>query len=607
MGLAVAAAAVTAPAVAGADYETTAESWTCGPPRFYPPAAGSIGDLPDDHVVRGPAGGLFGRTIGAVEDRLVWWTVPMSDGARVRVHELLMPSLQRVEENLAEAAASGRHYQVRAAFTSSFVARTSRSHDRISYHGLGAAIDINSHTNPYRLDGVLETDMPAWFVEAWEDAGFCWGGSWDGVKDAMHFSWMGPAASPGFSGLPAPLSPLTAPTDFRDPVDRREVVLEPGATRRFVADVSGDGAPDVAQLRETSSGAGVLEVATSQRGYLECSVWTWPIDSLPDARPDLADVEGVGRPDLVFVDGSGDTLTMIRHRVMTGYQAAPRLDTAVPVHDGERYLFGDVDRDGADDLFVVAAGDEGAEVDVWSAVSGFTARIRSGVVAGLEVPSDARLSSTDRDQDGRDELVVVGPGSGSSTLTFIVPGATEVSEILKGPGLTASDSIGMVDHDGDGRDDVVVAGAGGDVEAWLGNTRLAGSTSAWFVPDDFECRGRFVDDDDSVYEADIEWLAGEGITKGCNPPRNDWFCPEEAVTRGQMAAFLVRALGLEAASNGFVDDEGSVFEADIGALAGAGVTKGCNPPRNDWFCPDDPVTRGQMAAFLHRAADHFGD
>jgi hypothetical protein len=51
----------------------------------------------------------------------------------------------------------------------------------------------------------------------------------------------------------------------------------------------------------------------------------------------------------------------------------------------------------------------------------------------------------------------------------------------------------------------------------------------------------------------------------------------------------------------FWDDDGSVFEADIEALAAAGVTRGCNPPHNTRFCPEQPVTRGQMAAFLARA------
>jgi len=100
----------------------------------------------------------------------------------------------------------------------------------------------------------------------------------------------------------------------------------------------------------------------------------------------------------------------------------------------------------------------------------------------------------------------------------------------------------------------------------------------------------------------IIWLAEEGITLGCNPPANDRFCPGDPVTRGQMAAFLVRAFGYsDRGSRDFGDDDGSVFEADIERLATAGVTVGCNPPANDRFCPRDPVTREQMAAFLWRA------
>ncbi len=114
--------------------------------------------------------------------------------------------------------------------------------------------------------------------------------------------------------------------------------------------------------------------------------------------------------------------------------------------------------------------------------------------------------------------------------------------------------------------------------------------------------GRFADDDGSVFQADIEALASEGITLGCDPPVNSVFCPGDPVTRGQMAAFLVRALDLPPGEAGrFSDDDGSVFQADIEALAEAGITLGCDPPVNSVFCPDDPVTRGQMAAFLFRA------
>ena len=116
-----------------------------------------------------------------------------------------------------------------------------------------------------------------------------------------------------------------------------------------------------------------------------------------------------------------------------------------------------------------------------------------------------------------------------------------------------------------------------------------------------ESNGRFWDDDSSVFEGAIEALAGAGITDGCNPPTNDRFCPDEYVTRGMMAAFLVRGLGLsDTAGIDFTDDNGSIFESAIEKLAAAGITEGCNPPANTRFCPDQYVTRGMMAAFLVR-------
>jgi hypothetical protein len=112
----------------------------------------------------------------------------------------------------------------------------------------------------------------------------------------------------------------------------------------------------------------------------------------------------------------------------------------------------------------------------------------------------------------------------------------------------------------------------------------------------------FSDDDVSTFESDIAAIAAAGITAGCNPPANTRYCPDRAVTRAQMAAFLVRALSLSPGSAGvFIDDDGSVFELDIEALAESGITRGCNPPVNDRFCPDRAVSRGEMAAFLYRA------
>ena len=114
----------------------------------------------------------------------------------------------------------------------------------------------------------------------------------------------------------------------------------------------------------------------------------------------------------------------------------------------------------------------------------------------------------------------------------------------------------------------------------------------------------FTDVDPSgVHAAGIEALFAAGITVGCGrEPRR--FCPDQPVTRAQMATFLARALNLEAPSGsaGFADaDPSGVHATGIEALFAAGITVGCGrePPRR--FCPDQPVTRAQMATFLARA------
>ena len=65
---------------------------------------------------------------------------------------------------------------------------------------------------------------------------------------------------------------------------------------------------------------------------------------------------------------------------------------------------------------------------------------------------------------------------------------------------------------------------------------------------------------------------------------------------------LARVLKLPTTPNDhFTDDAGSIFEGAINKIAEVGITNGCNPPVNDEFCPPDKVTRGQMAAFIKRA------
>ena len=114
----------------------------------------------------------------------------------------------------------------------------------------------------------------------------------------------------------------------------------------------------------------------------------------------------------------------------------------------------------------------------------------------------------------------------------------------------------------------------------------------------------FVDIDDSVHRTSIDLIAIAGITRGCGAPGDREFCPDAPVTRAQMATFLTRTLDLPAADRDyFTDDDGTTHEDNINRLAAAGISQGCGKADNNHYCPDQPVTRAQMATFLTRSLD----
>jgi hypothetical protein len=69
-----------------------------------------------------------------------------------------------------------------------------------------------------------------------------------------------------------------------------------------------------------------------------------------------------------------------------------------------------------------------------------------------------------------------------------------------------------------------------------------------------------------------------------------------------MAEMLVRAFDYDNpdGEDFFDDDQGNDFEESINKLAAHGITVGCNPPDYTNYCPDENITRGQMATFFVR-------
>jgi hypothetical protein len=101
----------------------------------------------------------------------------------------------------------------------------------------------------------------------------------------------------------------------------------------------------------------------------------------------------------------------------------------------------------------------------------------------------------------------------------------------------------------------------------------------------------------------VERLVKAVVTAGCG---GDNYCPENAVTRDQMAVFLLKAKHGKSytpppagTSTGFADVPTNHWAAAwIKQLAAEGITGGCGGGN---YCPGAPVTRDQMAVFLLKA------
>ena len=110
----------------------------------------------------------------------------------------------------------------------------------------------------------------------------------------------------------------------------------------------------------------------------------------------------------------------------------------------------------------------------------------------------------------------------------------------------------------------------------------------------------------------VDWIArlyAAGVTGGCatNPLR---YCPDNNVKRSEMAVFLLRGEHTGtytppvATTAPFTDVPLSYWAVNwIKQLAVEGITTGCNPPTNTQYCPENNVTRAEMAVFLVRTFD----
>ena len=163
-------------------------------------------------------------------------------------------------------------------------------------------------------------------------------------------------------------------------------------------------------------------------------------------------------------------------------------------------------------------------------------------------------------------------------------------------------------HNGDVVGLSVTPDAGWIFTGWtpsLTNNRIT-ITDNMTVTANFVSTAIFADVPDGYWAKDfIERLYLSDITGGCSLTPLI-YCPENTVTRAQMAVLLLRGIHGSSYvppsvgdSTGFADvPTDHPVAAWIKQLAAEGITGGCEA---GIYCPDDNVTRAQMAVFLLRS------
>lgn len=266
------------------------------------------------------------------------------------------------------------------------------------------------------------------------------------------------------------------------------------ATNGIVADIDGNGAPDVL-LRMAGS---VLMGDVGLRFVLSPPGDRIPLQLFPTNFHDISDVDGDGDLDLlrlgiVFIP-SLQTRVEVLSGTPSGYFGTPVVSGSFPGL-GSLLRKADVDGDGRDDLFVGSGFALGLMRNVAGAFVDVTA---TSLPAGL---GGTALAVADVDGDSDRDFVVFSSGA----VQLLVNDGSGVFTVAVGSGLpvlAAVEAMTFADADGDGDQDLLVATQrGAPLQLYLGNGAGAFVPSAVVMP--FHGRSSSFVDLDADGDADI--------------------------------------------------------------------------------------------------------
>ena len=400
-----------------------------------------------------------------------------------------------------------------------------------------------------------------------------------------------------------------------------------------LVDVDRNGVADIVIGGDSSPGAPV-----DHRGGMVRAMdgggrplWEHRVDDIVRGAPSVGDIDGDGRPDIVF--GGGDYWGGADSTRVYALELDGRLKPGWPQStDGVTNAsptLADLDGDGRLDIAIGTFDSRhgrgaGGSVYAWNGAGGRLAGFPRASGGGVVL---AQLVTADLDGDGGQDLLVP---TGGAVFAYSGRTGARLFSLAEGRGTGFQGSPLVADVDRNGLLDVVLAGfrdGSGVVLRYELGPQAAAGPLAWpqFRRDSRRtgtitslAEARSITDacppgrvppsgfadvpDGNVHRGAIDCIKWWDVTRGSSGGYN----PAGVVNRGQMATFVANTIERSGGSlptappDAFDDDDGTTHETDINKVAAAGIVVGGGDGR---YRPADPVSRAQMATFLAKAHD----
>lgn len=240
------------------------------------------------------------------------------------------------------------------------------------------------------------------------------------------------------------------------------------------ADIDGDGRPDLIVTDNLVDSVSVFRNTTKQGQFSLAARADFPTGSFPYGVA-VADIDGDGKPDLIAVDNSANSISILRNTSSPGSVSfAPKADFPVGQNPSE-VAVGDFNDDGKIDIAVTC----------WS--GNVVSVLRNESTAGTisfapaeNIPtkmSPSGIAIGDIDGDGKVDLVVANSNASSVSIfrNLSTPDSIVFAADTDLSGQANAKAVALGDLDGDGKNDLVVANMGSNSLSVFLNKSTSGS------------------------------------------------------------------------------------------------------------------------------------